>query len=248
MALCEVKFFSDSLQKQDTMNVIVPEGRGPFPVLYLLHGLSDDYSIWLRRTSIERHVAGTRLIVVMPDTHRFFYVNDARPGGPAYEDHLIKDVVGFVDRVFPSIRHRRGRAVAGLSMGGFGAMMLAMKNPGMFCAAVSHSGALLFGTRCNTDVPGPEDAGYLQAALPRRKYDCFALARKIKAGRRKLAVRFDCGQDDFLIEHSRRFHVHLEKIGLEHEYAEHPGEHTWDYWDQHVGQTIAFVTRHLSSK
>jgi len=245
MALCTVKFFSESLQKQDTMNVIVPDGRGPFPVLYLLHGLSDDYSIWMRRTSLERYVEGARLIVVMPDTHRFFYVNDPRPGGLAYEDHIIKDVIGFVDRVFPTIRARRGRAVAGLSMGGYGAIMLAMKNPGMFLAGVSHSGAFCFAHRQRKDTPQIHP---LAMAVSRAKYDVFTLARRLKKSRRKLAVRFDCGQDDFLIDDNREFHAHLERIGFEHEYAEHPGEHTWDYWDVHVRETLRFVKKHLARK
>ena len=245
MALCTVKFFSESLQKQDTMNAIVPDGRGPFPVLYLLHGLSDDYSIWIRRTSIERYVEGMRLMVVMPDTHRSFYVNDPRPGGLPYEDHIIKDVIGFVDRVFPTIRARRGRAVAGLSMGGYGAIMLGMRHPEQFCAAASHSGAFCFAHKTRGDLP---EMQALAAALPRAKYDVFSLARKLKRPRRNLAIRFDSGVDDFLIEDNRQFHRHLVKIGLDHQYAEHPGEHTWEYWDLHVQETLAFVRKHLARR
>lgn len=103
MALCSVQFPGGSIQKASGMNVILPEGDGPFPVLYLLHGLSDDYTIWSRRTSIERYVAELPLVVVMPDGHRSFYCNDPRPGGCAYEDHVVMDVVGFVDRTFRTI-------------------------------------------------------------------------------------------------------------------------------------------------
>lgn len=245
MSLCTVKFFSQSLQKQDTMNVIVPDGRGPWPVLYLLHGLSDDYSIWMRRTSIERYVEGMRLMVVMPDTHLFFYVNDPRPGGLAYEDHIIKDVIGTVDRIFPTIRARRGRAVAGLSMGGYGAMMLGMKNTGEFVAAVSHSGAMSFAHQPIKDRP---DINVLADALPRGKYDLFTLSRKLAKSGPKLAVRFDCGADDFLIEYNRQFHKHMTGIGLAHQYAEHPGEHNWDYWDLHVPETLKFVRKHVARK
>ena len=243
MALCTVHFSSASIGKQDTMNVILPKGRGPFPVLYLLHGLSDDYSIWQRRTSIERYVEDLRLIVVMPDTHRFFYVNDARPGGPAYEDHITKDVVGFVDRTFPTIRTRGGRAVAGLSMGGYGALMLAFRHVGMFSAAVSHSGAIQFPGGPRVNLP---DVVALAEALPRRRYDLFALAREHAARRRKLALRFDCGTEDGLLEVNRRFHAHLAKLRIDHEYAEHPGGHDWGYWDRHVRETLAFVVRHLA--
>ena len=247
MALCEVKFFSESIQKQDTMNVVIPDGRGPFPVVYLLHGMSDDYSIWGRRTSIERYADKYKLMVVMPDTHRFFYVNDPRPGGLAYEDHIIKDVIGQADRLFPTIRARRGRAVAGLSMGGYGAMMLALKNPDKFCAAVSHSGAMHF-SHSRRPVADRPAINTLSSALPRGKYDVFALARRLKRSRRKLAIRFDCGADDFLIEPNRAFHKHLDKIGLAHQYAEHPGEHTWDYWDLHVQESLRFIWRNVAKK
>ena len=112
MALCQVKFFGASLGKACGMNVILPEKHaGPFGVLYLLHGLSDDHTIWCRRTSIERYVAELPLIVVMPDGHRSFYCNDPRPGGCAYEDHIVRDVVEFVDRTFPTRARRDGRAI-----------------------------------------------------------------------------------------------------------------------------------------
>jgi len=244
MALCTLRFFSRSIQKHDCMNVIVPDGRGPFPVLYLLHGLSDDYSIWLRRTSIERYVGDMRLMVVMPDTHRFFYVNDPRPGGPAYEDHFIRDVIGSVDRIFPTIRRRTGRAVAGLSMGGYGAMMLAMRHPSKFAAVAAHSAAFGFGRKIRTDW----GIDPLSNALPRGKYDVFALARKLAKARRRLPIRFDCGTEDFLLENSREFHAHLTKLGIAHEYAEHPGRHDWAYWDEHVGETLAFVRERLAGR
>ena len=142
MALCEVRFRGQSIEKQTGMNVILPDGEGPFPVLYLLHGLSDDYTIWHRRTSIERYVEAQPLIVVMPDGHRSFYCNDPRPGGLAYEDHIVTDVVDVVERTFPVIADRGARAIAGLSMGGYGAIMLGLRHPDVFSVACSHSGAM----------------------------------------------------------------------------------------------------------
>ena len=243
MALLDVHFEGDSIGKQSSMLVVIPPGKGPFPVLYLLHGLSDDHTIWLRRTSVERYVAGLNLIVVMPDGHRSFYVNDPRPGGMAYEDHIVKDVVGFCDRVFPTIPKRESRAVAGLSMGGFGAMMLALKNPDLFGAAVSHSGALAF-----SHNPSKSRPDLLPLAMELRgRYDCFRLAGALKkSGRRKLpALRFDCGTEDFLLENNRRFHAHLTRLGMLHEYEEHPGNHNWGYWDEHVQEALVFHRKAL---
>ena len=243
MALCTVHFRSESIQMAHGMNVILPDkGRGPFPVLYLLHGLSDDYTIWCRRTSIERHVAELQLIVVMPETHRFWYVNDPRPGGLAYEDHIIKDVVGFVDRTFPTVRSRRARAVAGLSMGGYGAMMLAMRHGNVFSTAASHSGAFIFVHGPRLDVPGTTA---LADALPKRQYDLWELAKQHAKGRRRLALRFDCGRGDWLIGSNRKFHRHLERLGIEHGYDEFDGAHDWAYWDTHIKDTLAFVMKHV---
>lgn len=248
MALCTMHFGSGSLGKQEAMNVIVPDGRGPYPVLYLLHGLSDDYTIWSRRTSIERYLEGRRLIVVMPDTHRFFYVNDPRPGGLAYEDHLLRDVIGTVDNTFPTIRSRRSRAVAGLSMGGYGAMMMGLRHADKFSAAVSHSGAFGFAQADFAERLSIPDAVALSEALPAGEYDVFELAKRHAGKRSRVALRFDCGTDDGLLDVNRRFHAHLDELGIPHEYAEHPGGHGWDYWDAHVRETLDFVCDHVRRK
>ena len=105
MALCSIRFKSGSLGKQSGLNVLLPDkGNGPFPVLYLLHGNSEDYTSWLRETRIERDVRGLGLIVVMPDGGRSRYVNSDIYGH--YEDHIIKSVIRFVDHTFPTIAKR----------------------------------------------------------------------------------------------------------------------------------------------
>src|SRR5579859_7829669 len=133
MAFCELKFFSKSLNKATAADVLLPEcdSSGPFAVMYLLHGLSDDHTIWQRRTSIERYVQDLPLIVVMPDGGRGFYT-DAKEG-MAWESSIVKDLVQFVDGRFQTKANRAGRCVGGLSMGGYGALKLALKYPDMFC-------------------------------------------------------------------------------------------------------------------
>ncbi len=251
MAVCEVHFGNaNALVKMTSAMVILPEGKtGPFPVFYLLHGLSDDHSVWVRRTSIERYVEGLPLIVVMPDGGRSFYTDAKDRPRFAYETHFIRDLMGFVDATFQTIPKREGRVIGGLSMGGYGAMKLALKHPDLFCAAVSHSGAVAFASKRilgETDwvrefVPifGKDPTGGPE--------DVFALAER--ADRATLpALRLDCGANDFLIEDNRRFHRHLESLGIPHEYAEHPGEHNWAYWDLHVQESIAFFMNALGLK
>lgn len=249
MAFCELHFFSKALGKQTAADVLLPEvdHPGPFAVMYLLHGLSDNHTIWQRRTSIERYVQNLPLIVVMPDGGRGFYCDAAQ--GPAYETAIIGDLIGYVDRMFHTRAARSGRCVGGLSMGGYGAAKLALRFPDLFCSAVSHSGAMHFGHQ-----PVQHDRGReIQAEFERivgpdpagGPNDLYALAEAVEPANRP-ALRIDCGTDDFLIEQNRAFHAHLKSIGYEHEYAEFPGAHDWAYWDEHVQEAIRFHTRHLN--
>lgn len=242
MAVCQLHYFSPALGKQQAAQVILPEGKpGPFPVYYLLHGLSDDHTIWTRRTSIERYVQDLPLMVVMPDGGRGFYT-DAKEG-PKYESAITKDLIPYVDRVFKTRAERAGRCIGGLSMGGYGAVKLGLKHADLFISANSHSGALAWAHK-------PIDANNPLGAEWRRilgndhvggQDDCFALASKMHTP----FLRIDCGTEDFLLNDNREFHAHLEKLGMMHEYQEFPGSHNWAYWDQHVQEAIAFHKRHL---
>lgn len=243
MAVCEIHFNQgNSLQKMTSATVILPEGKsGPFPVMYLLHGLSDDHTAWTRRTSIERYVQELPLIVVMPNGERSFYTDSQSNPKAAFETNIVQDVMGFVDKTFQTVATREGRVVAGLSMGGYGAVKLALKHPDLFCAAVSHSGAVGFAQRnfTSTDEWAQEWIPIFGANPQGSDNDCFALAERSNETTRP-ALRIDCGVDDFLIESNRAFHTHLQTLGYAHEYAEHPGGHTWVYWNKTILDSIKF--------
>jgi S-formylglutathione hydrolase FrmB len=248
MAFCELKYFSSALQKAIAANIILPDAahEGPYPVLYLLHGYSDDHTIWHRRTSIERYVQDLPLIVVMPDGGHSFYCDAVE--GLAWETAIVRDLIGYVDRVFHTRSGRYGRAVAGLSMGGYGAVRLALRHPERFCAAVSHSGALRYGH----GLPDPERGKEWYEAQRRilgdnplgGPNDLYALAAHQDPATGP-ALRIDCGVDDFLLEDNRAFIAHLKDIGYPHEYAEFPGAHNWAYWDEHIQEAINFLGHHL---
>jgi S-formylglutathione hydrolase FrmB len=247
MALAAINDFSHSLQKASTVLAAFPdepEVPRPWAVFYLLHGLSDDQTIWQRRTSIERYAAGLPLVVVMPDGGRGWYTNALQ--GPACEDDLVNDVRGLVERLFPVRAERSGRAIGGLSMGGYGAVKVALKHHELFASATSHSGALAalrdpetaqrVGSVEFREVFGPSPAGGPE--------DPFAIVERIDHGRVP-ALRLDCGLDDFLLQQNRDFHQHLEDLRIPHEYQEYPGGHDWAYWDAHVQGALAFHARHL---
>lgn len=250
MAFCELKYFSQSLGKAMAANIVVPEsGGGPFPVFYLLHGLSDDHTIWMRRTSVERYVQNLPLIVVMPDGGRSFYTDMAEGG--AYEASIVKDLIGLIDSTFHTKHNREGRVIGGLSMGGYGAAKLALKFPDLFCSANSHSGALQFG-----HFPFEAEKDPARRAEWKRIFgtnpvggsnDLHALAAKLPADKRP-KLRIDCGTEDFLLDANREFHKHLETLNFPHEYTEYPGAHTWAYWDTHIQEAIAFHAKNLGIK
>src|SRR5438105_3307717 len=246
MALCHLHYFSAALKKMTAATLILPEGegmRGPFPAFYLLHGLSDDHTAWVRRTSIERYAQGLPFIVVMPDGGRGFYT-DAREGF-AYETAML-DLIAYVDQTFRTDARREARVIGGLSMGGYGALKLALKHPDLFCSANSHSGAL-FAAHVPYDPANPITAEFMRIFGPNARGgsdDLFALAEQID--RRVLpALRIDCGMEDGLLDVNRRFHAHLDVLGIPHEYEEFPGGHTWDYWDRHAQEALAFHARVL---
>jgi putative tributyrin esterase len=238
MAHSLVHFRSEALEQASSMVVLLPEladAPGPYPVWYILHGLSDDCTTWSRRTTLERQVAGLPLIVVMPDGGRGYYTDNR--AGPPWETHFVRDVTGFVERSFPTSDRR---VVSGHSMGGYGALRMGLKHPSRFAGVVAHSGAFLIPVEDHSEekqrIFGPSPAGGPD--------DIMVLAERA-AGGPLPEIRIDCGLEDQFIGPSRQVHEHLERLGIEHEYAEHPGGHTWAYWEERLPETVAFVRRVL---
>jgi putative tributyrin esterase len=248
MALCEVHWPSKILGKHVGMYVYVPdETKPPFATFYLLHGLSDDYTIWLRRTSIERYATRHNLMIVMPDGFRSFYTDHEQ--GPPYARYMGEELVSTIERLFPAKRFRASRGVGGLSMGGYGALRLELGFPDVFASATSHSGALMHGSR-NRPIAGSSlDESEFRRIFGNKpvgsNHDLLALARKAKSRGKLPKLRIDCGADDFLIEDNRALHAKLGALRIPHEYQEFPGVHSWDYWDMHVQEALEFHAGHL---
>ena len=239
MGVSSIQFFSEALGKWTTYNAILPEqGDGPFPVLFQLHGLSDDKDAWIQRSNLVRHVAELPLIVVLPDGGTSGYVNwkaSDRLHKHRYEDLIINDITAHLKRNF---RVTDGKwAIGGLSMGGYGSMRLGLKYPDRFASIWAHSSAFHIDQLADPALVDPESAA---------TGSVFKLAEQVAKLDEPPVIAFDCGtEDERLIDHNRELHAHLDAIGLEHHYAEHPGGHTWPYWDEHVVEALAQHTKVL---
>jgi S-formylglutathione hydrolase FrmB len=178
-------------------------------------------------------------MIVMPDSGRSFSCDAVN--GPAYQSAFVKDLVPFIDRTFHVRAEKAGRCIGGLSMGGYGAIKLALQYPELFVSAHGHSGTYDFGHGFRDEEREAQLilGDYVQGGGPN---DCYKLAAACK---NPPALRIDCGVDDFILEHSRQFHAHLEKLGIPHEYAEFPLGHGWAYWDLHIQEALDFHARHL---
>ncbi len=228
------------------MFALLPGGDKQYPVLYLCHGLGDSHGSFFAKTDIEQYAEQLDLILVMPSAGDGWFCNDPRPGGPAWEDHIVCEVVDFVDAHFPSIAAREGRALAGFSMGGFGAMMLAMKHPDRFAAVSAHAGSFAFGHAIRPDRP--ERTAFMQAvAPPGGQYDLWELAAKLAGRSPELAIRFDVGINDHQLPYNRQFHARLNELAVRHEYEEVTGGHDWSYVNRQLPTTLRFVSQHLTS-
>jgi S-formylglutathione hydrolase FrmB len=251
MALIHCNFHSEVLQLAVTMDVLLPQaaclkGRR-VPVLYLLHGLSDDHTIWQRRTSIERYADARGLAVVMPAVDRSFYTDMTR--GPRYWTYVSEEVPRVAASFFPLSDRRRDTFVAGLSMGGFGAFKLALNHPDRYAAAASLSGALdliELGAQGEADPERQREmAGIFgsREALAGSANDLVHLARQVAKGRRQPHLYQCCGTEDFLYANNQRFRRRATRAGLKITYEQGPGEHEWGYWDQQIQRVLAWLPR-----
>ncbi|MGN8648261.1 alpha/beta hydrolase [Gracilibacillus sp. HCP3S3_G5_1] len=258
MALIKCDFFSEVLTVSTSMTVILPEetssqiglknnrSEGKFPVLYLLHGFSDDHTIWTRRTSIERYAAEYGIAVIMPQVDHSFYAD--MQYGKNYWTFISEELPRIARSFFPLSSNRRDNFVAGLSIGGYGAFKWALRKPEQFAAAASLSGVLDIATHAEkTREEGDPVANalyhvYGEQDLHGSEDDLFALVEKLLTSGKELPQLFQaCGTEDFLWEDNQKFYQFAEKNSLPLVHTFSAGTHEWGYWDEKIKEVLAWL-------
>ena len=255
MALMHVDFFSDVLGMCTQMDVIYPEntrgqigmegvrGDAAIKTLYLLHGMSDDHTIWQRRTSIERYAAEKGLCVVMPTTHLGWYTDMYI--GYDYFTYITKELPEICRGFFPNLSPRREDTyAAGLSMGGYGALKCGLRAGDTFSRVASLSGGVDAAGICEAL---PRDDGlWFDIFGPRDKVrgsfnDLFQAAVDMKDSPNRPDVFMWCGTEDFLYQSNVAMRDHLRKLGYSLAYSETPGDHPWKYWDREIQNVLNWL-------
>ncbi|HYH35453.1 MAG TPA: alpha/beta hydrolase family protein [Nocardioides sp.] len=253
MALLTAHLFSESLEVGTSLTVVVPQATraqigveavsvpdAGWPVLYLLHGLSDDHSAWTRYTSIERYAAAAGLAVVMPAAGRSFYADEAH--GHRYWTWISEELPEVVAQLFRLSGRAQDTYVAGLSMGGYGALKLGLTHPGRFAAVASLSGAV----DVRSLASRPERAEIVDRVFGGSfspsddLYELLAAADPASVP----PLYVGCGtEEDRLLAANTRLAEQARALGVDVTVDFRPGDHEWGLWDATIRDVIAWLPR-----
>lgn len=248
MAFIQATFCAETLGLQMKLNAVIPDkcacGCNKKPrhkVLYLLHGMSDDCSMWGRHSRVESYVQGLPLVVIMPEVHRSFYADMVHGG--RYWRFISEELPAVAENFFPVSTRRSDTYVAGLSMGGYGALKLALAHPDRFRACAAYSSAVdpvALMTRGSAEMQAEyRDIFGSAEVFTGSDNDLRALARKALDATSKPEILQLCGSDDFLIDQNREFGRFMDDLGWPgFRYEESPGVHDWNYWDAALRRTL----------
>jgi putative tributyrin esterase len=246
------------LRKELPYRILLPDADGltnrRVPVLYLLHGLFGDYTNWTELTRLADYANDHRLAIVMPEARDSWYVDSAVVEQNKFESYLIAELIPEIEALYRVQKTRHGRAVVGLSMGGYGALKYAAKYPALFAFAGSISGAL------NAPWQSDERPGFDWEALKpsilrafgkarsgvRRANDLFELFPAIAATGALPSIYLDCGHRDGFLPVNERLHRLLLENNVPHEYFVGEGGHDWTYWDQRIKEVLPKVSLALA--
>ncbi len=240
----EDSLFAPDLGHIQHFAVVLPADYSPqkkYPILYLLHGLWGSYLDWSEKGHIQIHASDYELIVVLPDAGNSWYLNSAANSHDRFEDFVINDLRDTVESRYAIDTTRR--AIAGLSMGGYGAFMLALRHPGLFRFAGGLSSAISLPRDIADGRPGirPEDAGLFGPEDSCLAHDVVALTHRIPAPEAPYFYATVGIQDEFraFLPYHRLWTDSLRAKGIAYEYHEVPGKHNWKFWDREIAPLLS---------
>jgi S-formylglutathione hydrolase FrmB len=257
-----IQFKSELIGKVLPYDALVPvsyaESDKRYPVLYLLHGLFGRYDDWVTRTDLVHYAAEYDLIIITPEGHDSWYTDSAAIPADKYESYFIRELISDVDARFRTIKDQRARGVAGLSMGGYGALKYGLKYPNQFVFAGSLSGAL-DPVRRTEEHPGfawdilrpSVTSVFGSASSPTRKAnDLQQIAQSLTPSQITALpyLYLDCGLDDGFLATNREFAEILVQQRIRHQYRQLPGGHDWRYWDRQIHAILNVFAELTSSK
>ena len=248
-------FESDSLSRPMKYRILLPAGyfetTRNYPVLYLLHGWHGDYRNWSTLTNLTQLAETAPIIIVMPDAGDSWYTDSASVSQDRFERYIVRDLIAEIDEHWRTLRSSQHRAIAGLSMGGYGAVKFGLKYPEVFHIAASLSGAF------NATLPElVELRADLQPSLARafgsgknkdrEQNDVYQLAARADAHSTPY-LYVECGNEDStFLDPNRKLVSVLSRRRLAYEYHETPGAHTWEYWGARLPVVLSAVRRSIA--
>jgi len=241
-----ISVYSPKMHKNIKNVVVVPDNyseRKHYPVVYLLHGYSDNYAKWVNTVpQIKNYASKYQIILVCPDGgYSSWYFDSPIDSTYQYETFITKDLVGYVDSHYQTVQSREGRAITGLSMGGHGALYLAIRNKNLFAHAGSMSGGvdLRFSTK-KYDIA--KRIGDIETAP--EEWDNRSVVNMVTSLKNKeLDLIIDCGISDFFYQINAALHRRLVALNIDHDYIERPGIHSWDYWSNSIEYQLLFFNK-----
>jgi len=241
-----ISVFSQKMKKEVKSVVVLPENyssKKRYPVVYLLHGYSDNYATWIKNVpAIKVLSTEHQFIVVCPDGgYSSWYFDSPVDSAFQYESYITRDLLTFIDTHYSTIPDRSARAITGLSMGGHGALYLAIRNPKLFGSAGSMSGGV--DLRASTKMFDiSKRIGSIEtnhAEWDNRSV--INMVNDIKNNEFNLII--DCGVSDFYYLINAGLHRRLISLKIDHDYIERPGEHNWQYWDNSIRYQFLYFER-----
>jgi S-formylglutathione hydrolase FrmB len=233
-----IAVYSPSMKKSIKTCVILPDGYKKngkaYPVLYLLHGHSGNYTSWVNDFPITQELSDQySMIIVSPDGgYSSWYLDSPIDSSFKYETFVSKELIGRIDQNYMTLKKPSGRAISGLSMGGHGALYLAFRHPDVFGAAGSMSGGVDIRPFPNNWDIAKRLGSIQQYPDNWEKNSVINLVGLAKDA--NLALIIDCGVADFFINVNRQLHRKLLELKIPHDYTERPGEHNRPYWDNSI--------------